>query len=105
VDKIKRKILGSGSTGILVLCLCMLCGRSYGSLEGNGGYDAPYVSGGFYSGLVRFFHRGSVNPAALYPWVNQLRVEAGFYRWNVRGGPEQQVAGIPGFSVFDSASV
>ena len=95
MDKIKRKILGSGSTGILVLCVCMLSGRSYG-LEGNGGYDAPYFQSDFVQDLSDF-SSGIVNPALLYR-VNQLRVEAGFYRWNVEADLNNKSLGYQEFS-------
>jgi TolA-binding protein len=50
-------------------------------LEGNGGYDAAIFQADYIQDLSDF-SSGIVNPALLYR-VNQMRFEAGFYRWNL----------------------
>ena len=56
-------------------------GAAYG-LEANGGYDAAIFQADYVQDLSEF-SSGIVNPALLYR-VNQLRLEAGLYRWNLR---------------------
>jgi tetratricopeptide (TPR) repeat protein len=53
---------------------------AYG-LEGNGGYDAAIFQADYVQDLSDF-SSGIVNPALLYR-VNQMRLEAGLYRWNL----------------------
>jgi tetratricopeptide (TPR) repeat protein len=95
VDTIKRRRLVGRSLVIVVICIGVLSVRSYG-LEGNGGYDAPYFQADFVQDLSDF-SSGIVNPALLYR-VNQLRVEAGFYRWNVEADLNNKSLGYQEFS-------
>jgi hypothetical protein len=70
-------------TKAIALCavtVMILQGRSYG-LTGNGGYDAAIFQADYIQDLTEY-SSGLVNPALLYR-VNQLRAEAGFYRWNL----------------------
>ncbi|HAJ79908.1 MAG TPA: hypothetical protein DCO75_09060 [Fibrobacteres bacterium] len=70
-------------TKAIALCaitVMTLQGRSYG-LTGNGGYDAAIFQADYIQDLTEY-SSGLVNPALLYR-VNQLRAEAGFYRWNL----------------------
>jgi tetratricopeptide (TPR) repeat protein len=55
--------------------------ESVSGLEGNGGYDAAIFQADYVQSLSDF-SSGIVNPALLYR-VNQMRLEAGFYRWNL----------------------
>ena len=49
--------------------------------NGTGGYDAPYLQSNNVQSLTEY-SSGLVNPALL-SYVNQFRIEAGFYRWNI----------------------
>jgi hypothetical protein len=69
-------------------------------LEGNGGYDAPYFQADYIQDLSDF-SSGIVNPALLYR-VNQLHVEAGFYRWNVEADLSNKSLGYQEFSFLSS---
>ena len=64
--------------GVALLALGLKQG--YG-LVGNGGYDAAIFQADYVQDLSDF-SSGIVNPALLYR-VNQMRLEAGFYRWNL----------------------
>jgi tetratricopeptide (TPR) repeat protein len=79
----KRVIL---FTGLLLGVMGIRGGvsQAYG-YEGTGGYDAAIFQADFIQDLSDFTS-GIVNPALLYR-VNQLRLEAGIYRWNL-GDPE-----------------
>ena len=80
----------------LVLISGLFLGNTYGSLSGNGGYDAPYFQADYVQDLSDF-SSGIVNPALLYG-VNQYHVDAGFYRWNVDADASNTSLGYQEFS-------
>jgi tetratricopeptide (TPR) repeat protein len=66
--------------GIALLVSACGVGVVYG-LDPNGGYDAAIFQADYVQDLSEF-SSGIVNPALLYR-VNQMRLEAGLYRWNL----------------------
>jgi len=65
-----------------MVMLGMLIGTpAMGSSSGTGGYDAPYLQANNVQSLTDYTS-GLVNPALL-SYVNQMHLEAGFYRWNI----------------------
>jgi TolA-binding protein len=96
VEQIRKRRIGRTVVGFAAIVGCLLFGRTYGGLEGNGGYDAPYFQADYIQDLSDF-SSGIVNPALLYR-VNQLRAEAGFYRWNVEADISNKSLGYQEFS-------
>ena len=80
----------------LVMISGLFLGNTYGSLSGNGGYDAPYFQADYVQDLSDF-SSGIVNPALLYG-VNQYHIDAGFYRWNVDADASNTSLGYQEFS-------
>ena len=68
---------------VVIMILIMFMVRGVMSLEGSGGYDAPYFQADYIQDLSEW-SSGIVNPALLYR-VNQFRCELGMYRWGVDG--------------------
>ena len=81
---VEKKKLGLKKVVMGVSLIVYVCGMNevYGGLEANGGFDAAIFQADYIQDLSEF-SSGIVNPALLYR-VNQLRLEAGLYRWNLR---------------------